>query len=129
MPTWLQILLPFVNLGAQGIEARKAQKLAAIELKTATLKAKAAAAARAAEAEAGWEMLALQDAQSSWKDEFWTILLAIPLVMAFIPGLGGYVKAGFDTLESSVPEWYVWALFAAVSFAFARKKIPKLFGK
>jgi len=124
---WLRALFGLFNLGAAGIEAHKAQQLAKIDLETAKLKAKAQAAQMAAQSEAGWELLAMADARTSWKDEFWTILLAIPLLAAFVPGLGPYIQHGFEVIGDA-PDWYKWAVGAAISFAFARRTLPK-FGK
>ena len=41
---------------------------------------------------------------AGWKDEFWTIVISIPLIMCFIPGLDGYVYEGFEALPGT-PEW------------------------
>ncbi|MBV1862996.1 MAG: hypothetical protein KUG74_01050 [Rhodobacteraceae bacterium] len=112
-----------LGIGKEAIAARKEIKVAEHGLKVAHINAQAAAATRLAEAESGWEQMALQDAQSSWKDEFWTIVLALPLIASFLPWLQGYVAAGFASLEG-VPVWYKWGLFAAWSLAFATKAGP-----
>ena len=56
-------------------------------------------------ADMNWEMEFARQAASSWKDEYTLIVVSIPLVMAFIPGLDGYVKAGFEAF-SGTPLWY-----------------------
>jgi hypothetical protein len=56
-------------------------------------------------ADVNWEMAFANQAANSWKDEYTLIVTSIPLVMAFIPGLDVYVKAGFDAF-STTPLWY-----------------------
>jgi hypothetical protein len=67
----------------------------------------------------------------SWKDEFWTIILSIPIFMV------GYaiaindvsvidrVDAGFQAL-SKLPEWYQYLLFIAISSSFGIRGVSKL---
>ena len=63
--------------------------------KAVVAKAKAEAEAKvmvsAATSTAEWEKIMAQNSGGSWKDEFFSIILAIPLVMSFIPGLEGVV--------------------------------------
>lgn len=61
-----------------------------------------------------WELEEIKN--SGWKDEYVLVLLSIPLIMVFIPGLAPYAMAGFSVL-SQTPEWYRWLvmmIFAAV---------------
>ena len=54
---------------------------------------------------ADWERIMAQGSQSSWKDEWFVIVLSIPLVLAFVPGTEGWVDSGFQQL-SKAPDWY-----------------------
>lgn len=56
-------------------------------------------------ADMSWEMEFAKQAASSWKDEYTLIVVSIPLVMAFIPGMSQYVAAGFAAF-SITPLWY-----------------------
>ncbi len=56
-------------------------------------------------ADAAWEMEFAKQANSSWKDEYTLLVVSIPLVMAFIPGLAVYVVAGFAAFAGT-PMWY-----------------------
>ena len=69
-------------------------------------------------ADIAWEVTSLD--QSGWKDEYWTIVLSIPMIMCFIPGLVEYVVQGFDALQKT-PEWYRYAIGIAISSAFGVK--------
>lgn len=57
----------------------------------------------------------------SWKDEFFTLLLSIPFIMCFIPGLQEYVAQGFTYLKENTPEWYQWAFLGAIVASFGLK--------
>ena len=81
--------------------------------------------------DADWESKMADASAHSWKDEFWTIVLAIPVFMV------GYaivvddltvidrVEQGFVAL-SGLPEWYQYLLFIAISSSFGIKGVSKL---
>jgi len=115
---WFHAVLNLVGLGKDIIVAKS-------DLKVAEVKARAEVASERITAQANWEASAAQNSANSWLDEWWTFVLSLPLIAAFIPWAVPYVHAGFKALEN-VPEWYVWAVLASVSFAFARKKLPDL---
>ncbi len=54
-----------------------------------------------------WEIESIRN--SGWKDEWVLIMLSIPMVMSFIPGLVVYVNMGFAALAMT-PEWYRWMI-------------------
>ena len=58
-------------------------------------------------ADATWELEQIRSA--GWKDEYVLIVLSIPLVGCFIPGLAPYVEIGFKAL-SYTPTWYQFLL-------------------
>jgi len=60
---------------------------------------------------------AADDMRYSWKDEFLVLLLSIPVIMCFIPGLAPYVTKGFEVLEST-PEWYQYAFLGIIAATF-----------
>ena len=81
--------------------------------------------------DADWESKMADASASSWKDEFWTIVLAIPVFMV------GYaiavndttvidrVALGFKAL-SGLPEWYQYLLFIAISSSFGIRGVSKI---
>jgi len=70
-------------------------------------------------ADIAWENLSITN--SGWKDEYWTLVLSVPAIMCFIPGMDVYVQAGFASL-SGCPEWYQWAVGIAIGSAFGIRK-------
>lgn len=71
-------------------------------------------------ADIAWENTSIT--QAGWKDEWFTVVLSIPAILCFIPGMADYVKAGFAALEQT-PEWYQWAFLVAVASSFGYKKL------
>ena len=81
--------------------------------------------------DADWESKMTDASKDSWKDEFWTIVLAIPVFMV------GYaiaandvtviarVATGFEALEK-LPEWYQYLLFIAISSSFGIRGASKI---
>lgn len=56
-------------------------------------------------ADAAWELEFAKQAASSWKDEFTLIVISVPAILCFIPGLDVYVSNGFKALDKT-PLWY-----------------------
>ncbi len=83
--------------------------------------------------DADWETKMADASGNSWKDEFWTIVLAVPIFMV------GYaivvddmtvihrVEQAFAALNG-LPEWYQYLLFVAISASFGIKGASKLMG-
>ena len=72
------------------------------------------------DADIAWENLSIQN--SGWKDEYILILLSIPLIMCFIPGLDVYVFKGFESLEKC-PYWYRWCFMITVGSSYGYRKV------
>ena len=71
-----------------------------------------------------WEIIMAQGTQNSWKDEVVTIVILIPTVLVFIPGMEDVVKNGFARLNE-LPEWYTYLLFLTVSAALGIRGLDK----
>lgn len=61
---------------------------------------------------------------SGWKDEWFTVLFSIPLLLAFFPPAVPFVMQGFAAL-SQMPVWYKGFLGAAVGAAFGVRTVEK----
>ena len=83
--------------------------------------------------DADWEAKMVDASASSWKDEFWTIILAIPIFMVGYAIIANdmtvveRVQQAFATLND-LPEWYQYLLFIAISSSFGIKGASKLMG-
>lgn len=67
--------------------------------------------------------------RSGWLDEFWSILLALPFLLAFVPVAQDVVSRGFLILRDDVPPWYQAGVGAAMAWAFARNSLPGIISK
>lgn len=70
-------------------------------------------------AEAEWNNTALVHA--GWKDEWLTMILSAPLILAFMPSMVPHLNAGFKTLET-MPVWYQAAIGVMIAASFGYKK-------
>jgi cation transport ATPase len=103
------------------VEGKKLEKETNIAIKRANANSAIKRAETGQEADINWNTQNTKNAQGSWKDEFWTIVLAIPLILCFIPGMDVYVKAGFEAIKNT-PGWYQAAVAVAISASFGYKK-------
>jgi len=86
-------------------------------------KAKHESLLRKINADADWEDTMAKASADSWKDEFWTVILSIPLILVFFPQSRPWIEEGFQALQSSVPDWYLYALSVAIGAAFGVKSV------
>jgi len=63
------------------------------------------------------DVAAMKGMQFSWKDEYILVLMSIPLIMAFIPGLEEHVKKSFAIINN-LPEWYRWSWMGIVTATY-----------
>lgn len=76
--------------------------------------------------QAAWELKSIEN--SGWKDEALLILLFLPVIAVFFPGLVEYIKAGFAVLET-LPEWYRWSLLVVVSSVYGYRPLANAMKK
>ncbi len=63
-----------------------------------------------------------------WLDDFWSVVLACPMVLAFMPGAQDFVSRGFQIISQDAPGWYLTAVAGAVAWAFGRRAAPSVLG-
>ena len=74
-----------------------------IDGKTAVQKAEAQIRMKEATGEIDWELAAIRATQSSWKDEWLTILFSLPLILCFCGDWGRQIVTdGFIALQLSL---------------------------
>ena len=117
---FLNLIGPVANL-AKGYLANKAEEKKAVhDRKMEVIKN-----------DANWESKMAEASGSSWKDEFWTIILSVPIFMVGYAiamndmTVGDRVKESFAAL-SELPEWYQYLLFIAISSSFGIKGVNKI---
>ena len=107
---WVKALLGALGIGGDYLAAKSKLKQTEVEAKTRIVE-------KSADHISNWEVIHAQGSQTSWKDEFWTVLLAIPLIMCFIPGRLAFATAGFAAL-ATLPTWYTYTLVTVILAAF-----------
>jgi hypothetical protein len=119
---------PLAELAGGWLKGKADAQAAAANLKLVEAEAKATIMKSAATSEAEWEKIMAQGSQSSWKDEWLTILFSVPLVLCFTGEWGRQtVSDGFAALES-MPEWYQYTLGVIVDASFGVRSATKFFG-
>jgi len=114
------LIAPIADIGKTFLNNRAEEKQAKHQAKMSVI-----------QNDADWESKMAAASNNSLKDEFWTIILAIPIFMvgyAIIAGDMSIVdrtKQAFQTLNE-LPEWYQYLLFIAISSSFGIKGASKL---
>jgi len=75
-----------------------------------------------------WDEIHAKNSGESWKDEWFTLLFSIPLVLAFVPAAVPYVEQGFRVLDL-MPDWYKQVLAVLVAASVGYQKLTQLFTK
>lgn len=105
----------------EGWQTRKTEKLKSdLEIQRAKTEAKIEKIKTGQHADIAWENTSIE--KSGWRADYLTIVLTLPAILCFIPGLASYVSLGFESLKST-PQWYQWAFGIAVGSAFGYRKI------
>jgi|TARA_B100000963_G_scaffold304038_1_gene277676 hypothetical protein len=117
---------PIANLAGSWLDAKSQAQAASAKLKLTEAEAKAKIMLSKETSVADWERIMAQGSQSSWKDEYFVIILSIPLILCWIPGAEGWVDRGFEQL-SKAPDWYFYSLGIAISASFGVRGIQKFF--
>jgi len=125
----IQALLgPLGNLASSWLQGKADKQAAEAKLKLTEAEAKAKIMLSKETSVADWERIMAQNSGSSWKDEYFVIVLSIPMILCFIPGLEGVVEHGFTQLQKA-PDWYMYALLTAISASFGIRGFKQFLGK
>ncbi len=122
MSIFTSLLGPVADLGKTYLSNKAEEKQAKHEAKMSVI-----------QNDSDWEAKMVDASATSWKDEFWTIILAIPIFMVGYAIIANdmtvveRVQQAFSTLND-LPEWYQYLLFIAISSSFGIKGASKLMG-
>lgn len=117
----LNLLLgPAMELGKEFLKGKADEKKAIQERKINMI-----------QNDADWESKMADATKNSWKDEFFSIILSLPLIaVAYSVAMDDVtiidrVNQGFEALNK-LPDWYQYLLFIAVSASFGLKSADKI---
>ena len=116
--------LSIASLAGSFLEGQVSKQKAKATLAQTEAEAKAEIMKTAATHDSKWELIMAKSTQSSVKDEIVTVVVLIPVILVFIPGMEEVVKNGFERLNE-LPEWYTYLLFLTISAALGIKGVDK----
>jgi len=122
---WTALISPIASLAGSFIEGQVSKQKAKATLAQTEAEAKAEVLKTAATHDSKWELIMAESTKSSIKDEIVTVVILIPVILCFIPGMEDIVKSGFERLNE-LPEWYTYLLFLTCSAALGIKGLDKL---
>ena len=117
---WQALINPITGLIGDHFKRRSLEQQAAHERKLQVI-----------QNDASWENKMADASLHSWKDEFWTVILAAPIFFVGYaigrndPAIILRVTEGFEAL-SNLPDWYQYLLFLSVSASFGIRGADKL---
>ena len=93
------LLGPLASLASSVIEGQISKSKAKATLAQTEAEAKAEVMKTAATHDSKWELIMAESSKSSIRDEIVTVVVLIPVILVFIPGMEEVVKNGFDRLN------------------------------
>ena len=118
------LLGPLASLASSVIEGQISKSKAKATLAQTEAEAKAEVMKTAATHDSKGELIMAESTKSSLRDEIVTVVVLIPVILVFIPGMEQVVKNGFDRLNE-LPEWYQYLVFLVCSAALGIKGVDK----
>ena len=115
---------PIASLAGSFVEGQVSKQKAKATLAQTEAEAKAEIMKTAATHDSKWELIMAQSTQSSIRDEIVTVIVLIPVVLVFVPGMEDVVKAGFDRLNE-LPEWYQGLVYVTCLAGLGLKGVDK----
>jgi hypothetical protein len=126
------LLKELFGIGAGYLEGRRKLKEVKVEAESRVLVARAEAEvarlSKAQDAEINWDNAAVSQMDRSWKDEYLTLLLSAPIILAFLGDWGRKAAADGFAAISNVPEWYMVAFMASIAASFGVRALVDRFG-
>jgi hypothetical protein len=124
----LQALIsPLVNLVGTAIGGHLDKKKAQAEFQVENIRAQTAIRQKVVSGELEWNQAMAEASSESYKDEWLTILVSIPLILAFT-GHTAIVEDGFAALEA-MPSFYQTAVGVVFAASFGVQQLTKMFKK
>lgn len=121
---WTALISPIASLAGTFLEGQVSKSKAKANLALTEAEAKAEILKTAATHDSKWELIMAESTKSSIKDEVVTLVILVPVILCFIPGMEDVVKTGFQRL-SELPDWYTYLLFLTCSAALGIKSLDK----
>ena len=123
-----QMLLgPIAKIASTWMEGRVKKEEAVTRMKVAKAEAEANVMEKKATGEIDWDITQAKASESSWKDEWLTVVFTLPLILLLF-GEEERVNNFFLAL-SNCPTWYQYLLGTIVAASFGFRGAAKFMGK
>ena len=120
---------PLTSLVGSWMDSKAEQQRAKQTVARVKAESEAAVMVSAATSTADWEKLMAEGSKSSLKDEFFSVILAAPCILAFCGEWGRTIVAeGFVALEA-MPEYYRYFLGCAIAASFSIRGATKFMSR
>lgn len=114
---WNLLIAPLADLAKQHFANKAEEK-----------QAKHQATLKRIEGEQSWDETQAANSNNSFKDEWFVLVLSVPMIGAFIPSVVPYIEEGFRVLDG-MPDYYKGFLGAAIAASFGIKALSNWGGK
>lgn len=121
------ILNPLGAIASSWLEGRNEKIRANTKVKVAQAEAEATVMQKKATGEIDWDVAQAKASETSWKDEWLTVVFTLPLILLLF-GEEERVNNFFLAL-SNCPEWYQYLLGTIVAASFGFRGAAKFMGK
>lgn len=128
----LELLKGLLGFGGDWLKGKQKLKEVSVEAEARVMVARAEAEvqrlARAQDAEINWDKSAVDQMGGSWKDEYLTLLLSAPMILAFLGPWGRQAASDGFAAIANAPEWYKVSFMAAIAASFGIRALVDRFG-
>ena len=121
------ILGPLGSIASSWLEGRNEKIRANTKVKVAQAEAEATVMQKKAAGEIDWDVAQAKASETSWKDEWLTVVFTLPLILLLF-GEEERVNNFFVAL-SNCPEWYQYLVGTIVAASFGFRGAAKFMGK
>ena len=121
------ILGPLGSIASSWLEGRNEKIKANTRVKIAMAEAEATVMQKKATGEIDWDVAQAKASETSWKDEWLTVVFTLPLILLLF-GEEDRVNNFFIAL-GNCPEWYQYLLGTIVAASFGFRGAAKFMGK
>ena len=121
----INLLTAVAGIAGNWVDGKVQETKAKSRARVADAEAHAEVSKRVAEGTQQWENTMADSTKDSWKDELALVVLLLPLPFALYEPTREGVREAFVILES-LPDWYQYLLFIAISASFGIKGADKL---
>jgi hypothetical protein len=125
LPIIGDIIGGLLGIGKGLIESKRAKQEKQLEVDLRKIEKQGELDIANQRAATSYDLAALEASKTSWKDEYLTILLSLPVIGSFVPGVQDYVVRGWGYLDKA-PLWFQASFVGVIAATFG---LRWMFGK